>query len=81
LRRKRYTEIEVEFDDLEPATKFGPEFLTYVLWAISPRGPGVKPGEILLVEPPMASSTTTNRAFGMIVTAEPCCGDTAVTSS
>ena len=30
-------EIEVEFDDLVPATKFGP-VLTYVMWAITPEG-------------------------------------------
>src|SRR5215831_17054408 len=34
--KKGYTEIDAEFHDLEPATRFGPEYLTYVLWAISP---------------------------------------------
>src|SRR5262245_27120980 len=29
--KKGYIEIEVEFDDLAPATQFGPEYLTYVL--------------------------------------------------
>src|SRR5262249_3425532 len=31
--KQGYIEIEVEFDDVQPATKFGPEYLTYVLWA------------------------------------------------
>ncbi len=36
--KQGYTEIEVEFDDLASATKFGPEYLTYVMWAITPEG-------------------------------------------
>src|SRR2546426_9182781 len=32
--KQGYIEIEVEFDNLEPATRFGREYLTYVLWAI-----------------------------------------------
>ena len=35
--KQGYIEIEVEFDDLQPATKHGSEYLTYVLWAITPR--------------------------------------------
>ena len=34
--KQGYMEVEVEFDNLQPATRFGPELLTYVLWAISP---------------------------------------------
>src|SRR5574338_141797 len=34
--KKGYIEIEVEFDDMTPAQKFGPEYLTYNLWAITP---------------------------------------------
>jgi len=34
--KQGYIEIEVEFDDLQSATRFGPEFLTYVMWAITP---------------------------------------------
>ena len=33
--KQGYMEVEVEFDNLQPATRFGPELLTYVLWAIS----------------------------------------------
>ena len=71
--KKGYTEIEVEFDDLEPATKFGPEFLTYVLWAVSPEGRASNLGEILLVRTSdgKLNVTTELQAFGMIVTAEP----------
>jgi len=71
--KKGYTEIEVEFDDLEPATKFGPEFLTYVLWAVSPEGRASNLGEILLDQTAdgKLNVTTELQAFGMIVTAEP----------
>src|SRR5262245_215903 len=33
---KGYMEIESRFDDMEPASRFGPEYLTYVLWAVTP---------------------------------------------
>lgn len=71
--KKGYTEIEVEFDDLEPASKFGPEFLTYVLWAVSPEGRASNLGEILLdrTSDGKLNVTTELQAFGMIVTAEP----------
>ncbi len=70
--KQGYIEIEVEFRNLEPATKFGPEYLTYVMWAISPEGRAVNLGEVLL----NGSSSKLNvsselQAFGLIVTAEP----------
>ena len=39
-------EIEVKFEGMEPATKFGFEFLTYALWAVSPQGRAVNLGEV-----------------------------------
>src|SRR5205823_11140395 len=36
--KQGYMEVEVEFDNLQSATRFGPEFLTYVMWAITPQG-------------------------------------------
>src|SRR5262245_9817919 len=71
--KKGYTEIEVEFDDLKPATKFGPEFLTYVLWAVSPEGRATNLGEILIDKTAdgKLNVTTELQAFDMIVTAEP----------
>ena len=41
-------EIKVEFQNLEKPTSFGPEYLTYVMWAISPEGRQVNLGEILV---------------------------------
>jgi hypothetical protein len=70
--KKGYTEIEVEFDDLVPATKFGPEYLTYVMWAITPEGRATNLGEVLLNEDKSKLNVTTElQAFGMVVTAEP----------
>ena len=42
--KQGYIEIEVEFDGLQPATKQGSEYLTYVLWADHPRRPHGQPG-------------------------------------
>src|SRR6266576_475601 len=46
--RKGYIEIKAELKDLQPATRFGPEYLTYVLWAITPEGRPVNLGEVVL---------------------------------
>ncbi|MGB8989496.1 MAG: OmpA family protein, partial [Candidatus Sulfotelmatobacter sp.] len=40
-------EIEAEFGNLQRPTTFGNEYLTYVLWAISPEGRAVNLGEVL----------------------------------
>jgi outer membrane protein OmpA-like peptidoglycan-associated protein len=68
------TSINVHFEGFSPANGFGPEYLTYVLWAISPEGRPVNLGEVL----PTGSKdknemtvTTNLQAFGLIVTAEP----------
>ena len=41
-------EIEAEFGNLQRPTTFGNEYLTYVLWAISPEGRAVNLGEVLV---------------------------------
>jgi outer membrane protein OmpA-like peptidoglycan-associated protein len=71
--KKGYIEIEVEFDDLEPATQFGPEYLTYVMWAITPEGRSTNLGEVLhgSADESKLNVTTELQAFGMVVTAEP----------
>src|SRR6266403_6011514 len=40
--------IDAKMDKLQPATKFGPEYLTYVMWAITPEGRATNIGEVLL---------------------------------
>ena len=65
-------EIEVEFDGLQPATKNGAEYLTYVLWAITPEGRTSNLGEILLNGTKSKLDVTTDlQVFGLVVTAEP----------
>lgn len=65
--------IKSDFQGLEPASKFGPEYLTYVLWAVSPEGRPVNLGEVLLGEDGKSKLEVTSdlQAFGLIVTAEP----------
>src|SRR3954463_9794737 len=36
--KQGYIEVDANFQDLQPATRFGPEFLTYVMWTITPEG-------------------------------------------
>jgi outer membrane protein OmpA-like peptidoglycan-associated protein len=71
--KKTNFEIDVKFAGLEDATKFGLEFLTYVLWAVSPEGRPVNLGELSLDHNGNAhvKAYTDLQTFGMIVTAEP----------
>jgi outer membrane protein OmpA-like peptidoglycan-associated protein len=70
--KQGYIEIEVEFRELQPATKFGSEYLTYVLWAITPEGRTANLGEILLNGNKAKLNVTTEmQVFGLVVTAEP----------
>jgi outer membrane protein OmpA-like peptidoglycan-associated protein len=66
-------EVEVEFSDLDRPTAFGNEYLTYVLWAISPEGRAMNLGEVLVGDNRRSKLdvTTDLQAFAMIVTAEP----------
>lgn len=65
--------IEVEFRGLDKPTNFGTEYLTYVMWAISPEGRSVNVGEVLVGDNHRSKLevTTDLQAFAMIVTAEP----------
>jgi outer membrane protein OmpA-like peptidoglycan-associated protein len=66
-------EIEAEFGKLEKPTTFGNEYLTYILWAISPEGRAVNLGEVLVGGNGRSKLTVTTdlQAFALIVTAEP----------
>src|SRR5438552_3135182 len=66
------TEIEAKFLSLDEATKFGLEYLTYVLWAVSPGGRAVNLGEVVLKNGAgEVKAISDMQTFGMIVTAEP----------
>jgi outer membrane protein OmpA-like peptidoglycan-associated protein len=66
-------EIEVEFGNLDKPTVFGNEYLTYVLWAISPEGRAVNIGEVLVGgnHRSKLDVSTDLQAFALVVTAEP----------
>jgi outer membrane protein OmpA-like peptidoglycan-associated protein len=71
--KKGYIEIEVEFGNLQKPTSFGNEYLTYILWAISPEGRAINLGEILVGNNRRSKVdvTTDLQAFALVVTAEP----------
>ncbi len=71
--KKGYIEIEVEFGNLDKPTTFGNEYLTYILWAISPEGRAVNLGEVIVGDNHRSKLdvTTDLQAFALLVTAEP----------
>ncbi len=66
-------DIDAKLEGLESPTRFGPRYLTYVLWAITPEGRPVNLGEVI----PDSSNkvhlrvTSQFQSFGLLVTAEP----------
>jgi outer membrane protein OmpA-like peptidoglycan-associated protein len=72
--RQGRTSVDLDIRGLSPANGFGPEYLTYVLWGITPEGRPVNLGEVLpggSKEGIHMTVTTNLQSFGMIVTAEP----------
>ena len=70
--KRGFSDVDAHFAALEPATKFGSEYLTYVMWAITPEGRATNLGEILLNGDDSKLHVTTDlQAFALIVTAEP----------
>jgi outer membrane protein OmpA-like peptidoglycan-associated protein len=71
--KKGPTNIEVKVKDMSQPTTLGTEFLTYVLWAITPDGRTVNLGEIPINKDGNGQlvATTQLQTFAMIVTAEP----------
>jgi len=65
--------IDAEMEKLGPATQFGQEYLTYVMWAVTPEGRATNVGEVLLNHSGKTKldATTELQSFGLIVTAEP----------
>jgi outer membrane protein OmpA-like peptidoglycan-associated protein len=64
--------VSASFKNMESAQKYGKEYLTYVLWAITPEGKPNNLGELMLDGSNSKLTATTNlQSFGMIVTAEP----------
>jgi outer membrane protein OmpA-like peptidoglycan-associated protein len=64
--------IDAHMERMQPATTYGPEYLTYVMWAITPEGRATNVGEVLLNDGKSKLNATTElQSFGLIVTAEP----------
>jgi outer membrane protein OmpA-like peptidoglycan-associated protein len=64
--------IDARMEKLQPATDYGSEYLTYVMWAITPEGRATNVGEVLLNgDKSKLDATTDLQSFGLIVTAEP----------
>jgi len=71
--KKGSIEIEAEFAGLDKPTSFGTEYLTYILWAISPEGRAINLGEVIVGDNHRSKLyvTTDLQAFALMVTAEP----------
>ncbi len=67
------TGVEAEFQNMAQAMTLGTEFLTYVLWAVSPDGRGNNLGEIIINRDGKGklNTTTAFQTFSLFVTAEP----------
>ncbi|HEX5108091.1 MAG TPA: OmpA family protein [Vicinamibacterales bacterium] len=69
---KGYMRIDARFDKLQPPNRFGREYLTYVLWAVTPEGRAKNLGEVQYDDSDARLTVTTDlQAFGLLVTAEP----------
>jgi hypothetical protein len=71
--KKGITEIEAEVRGLVSPTKLGAEFLTYVLWVVSPEGQSTNVGEIQLDNSMKGKlkATSALQTFSLFITAEP----------
>jgi len=70
--RKGLITVAANLSKMSSPTQLGPEFLTYVLWAITPEGRASNLGEVQLKGDKGNLSVTTRLPnFAMIVTAEP----------
>jgi hypothetical protein len=66
------THIDVEIDSMKPASLFGGDYNTYVLWAVPPMGPAENLGECILDGGrSRLHATTAATSFAILVTAEP----------
>jgi outer membrane protein OmpA-like peptidoglycan-associated protein len=67
-----YMNVEATFDKFAAASSFGSEYLTYVLWAVTPEGRATNLGEVQRDDQDARVKVTTElQAFGLILTAEP----------
>ena len=67
------TNIEISLKNMTEPSKLGAEFLTYVLWVVTPDGRTGNTGELLINKNGEAklNATTPAQTFAMLITAEP----------
>jgi outer membrane protein OmpA-like peptidoglycan-associated protein len=66
------TKVETAMQHMTPASQYGAEYMTYVLWGITPEGRPNNLGEVVLEgDHAKLLSTTDLQSFGLIITAEP----------
>ncbi len=71
-RKGGTTDVEVDIDSMKPASLFGGDYNTYVLWVVPPRGPAENHGEIVLNgSRGKARASTAATSFALLITAEP----------
>ncbi len=71
-RKRGATEIEVELDEMKPASYFGGDYNTYALWSVSPEGVTSNLGEFILSGNRSKLNVSTRlQNFGLFITAEP----------
>ena len=69
---KGVIKIDARFDDLDAPQRFGREYLTYVLWAITPEGRATNLGELQVNGNDGRLEVTTElQSFALVLTAEP----------
>lgn len=71
--KKSGTDISLKVTGMPAPTSLGPEFLTYVLWTVSPDGSVANQGEIPIDKNGQGKldASAQSQTFAMIVTAEP----------
>ena len=70
--KKGVVSISAKFEKLSAASQYGPQFLTYVLWAVTPEGRPTNLGELEMEgQKAKVDGASAFQAFAMIVTAEP----------
>jgi flagellar motor protein MotB len=71
--RRGATLVDAHFSNVPPPTRFGAQYLTYVVWAISPDGRSQSVGELIPngSDRGRLTASTPMQAFALIVTAEP----------
>jgi outer membrane protein OmpA-like peptidoglycan-associated protein len=70
--QKGTIDIDAHMSELPPPSHFGTEYLTYVMWAITPEGKTQNMGEVQVKGDDSKIHATTNlQSFGIVITAEP----------